>query len=267
MIYLKTRDEIELIRESCLLVSKTLAHVAKYIQPGITTRELDKLAETFILNNGGYPAFLGYEGFPNTLCVSVNDVVVHGLPSEYKIKEGDIVSVDCGVKKDGFCGDACYTFLIGDVSDEKRNLCKTTIEALYKGIKQAVEGNRLGAIGNAVQKHAEDADYTVVREMVGHGIGRNLHEDPEVRNYGKPWRGDKLVSGMVLAIEPMINAGKRKIYQMEDGWTIKTLDGRPSAHYEHTVVVGFERAEILSNFELVEKEIMKNNCLWQNSLQ
>ncbi len=267
MIYLKTRDEIELIRESCLLVSKTLALVAKNIQPGITTKELGRKAEAFIKKNGGYPAFLGYEGFPNTLCISVNNEVVHGIPSGYKIQEGDIVSVDCGVKKDGFYGDACYTFLVMGVSDEKKRLCNITREALYKGIKEAVEGNRVGAIGNAVQEHAEKAGFSVVREMVGHGIGKNLHEEPEVRNYGKRWRGKKLVAGMVIAIEPMINAGGRKIYQSDDGWTIKTEDGKPAAHYEHTVAVGFEKAEILSNFDIIEKEINKNIYLWQNSLQ
>jgi methionyl aminopeptidase len=267
MIYLKTRDEIESIRESCLIVCKTLARVAKHIRPGITTIELDKLAETFIYNNGGRPAFLGYDGFPNSLCISINDVVVHGIPSMHSIKEGDVVSVDCGVEKEGYYGDACYTFLVGQVNDEKRMLCKTTKEALYKGIDKATEGNRVGAIGNAIQSHAEDAGYSVVKEMTGHGIGRNLHEDPEIRNYGRSWNGKKLISGMVLAIEPMINAGKRKIYQLNDGWTIKTLDGRPSAHYEHTIAVGFERAEILSDFNLIENEIKKNKYLWQNSLQ
>ena len=267
MIYLKTKAEINQIRRSCLLVSKTLARVAEIIQPGITTLELDQIAETFIRNNDAVPAFKGYHGFPNTLCISVNDVVVHGIPSEYKIQDGDIVSVDCGVKQNGFFGDACYTFLVGNVNEEKRKLCKTTKEALYKGIEKAVEGNKVGAIGNAVQKHAERSGYSVVREMVGHGIGKDLHEEPEVRNYGKPWRGAKLTEGMVLAIEPMINGGNRNIYQMDDGWTIKTEDGKASAHYEHTVVVGFETADILSDFDLIEKQVNKNNYLWQNSLQ
>jgi methionyl aminopeptidase len=267
VIYLKTREEIELVRNSCLLVSKTLAQVAKNIQPGITTIKLDQIAEAFIKMNDGFPAFLGYQEFPNTLCISVNDEVVHGIPSDYIIKDGDIVSVDCGVKKDGFYGDSCFTFMVGNVSDEKRDLCGKTLDALNKGIEKAIEGNFLGAIGNAVQKCAEKAGYSVVREMVGHGIGRNLHEDPKVRNYGKPWRGEKLVSGMVLAIEPMINAGSRKIYQQNDGWTIKTFDGRPSAHYEHTVAVGFEGAEILSTFKFIEQELKKNKFLWQNSLQ
>jgi methionyl aminopeptidase len=267
VIFLKTKEEVELIRNSCLLVSKTLARVAKNIQPGITTMELDQIAEAFIKKNGGYPAFLGYLGFPNSLCISVNDVVVHGIPSETKIQDGDLVSVDCGVEMDGFFGDSCYTFLVGNVSDEKIMLSKNTFDALYMSIERAIEGNFLGAIGNAVQKHAEKAGYSVVREIVGHGIGRNLHEDPEVPNYGRPWKGEKLIAGMVLAIEPMINAGSRKIYQQDDGWTIRTFDGRPSAHFEHTVAVGFEGAEILSTFEFVEKEIKNNRFLWQNSLQ
>lgn len=267
MICLKTREEIELIRESCLLVSQALALVASVIKPGLRTIDLDRLVEEFIKKNEGYPAFLGYQGFPNTLCISVNDTVVHGIPSEYKIQDGDIVSVDCGVKKNGFFGDSCYTFLVGDVSDEKAKLCRITREALYLGIEKAVEGNRLGSIGHAVQTHCEQAGFSVVREIVGHGIGRNLHEDPDVKNYGKYWRGEKLVSGMVLAIEPMINAGKRNIYQLNDKWTIKTFDGRPSAHYEHTIAVGFEKADILSNFDFIEKEISRNKYLWQNSLR
>lgn len=267
MIYLKTREEIELIRNSCLLVSKTLAQVARFIQPGVTTFELDQMAETFIKKNGGYPAFLGYQGFPNSLCISINDEVVHGIPSERRISDGDIVSVDCGVELGGFFGDSCYTFLVGNITDEKKLLCKTTYEALHLGIEKAIEGNFLGAIGDTIQKHVEGNGYSVVREMVGHGLGRKLHEDPEVPNYGKPWKGQKLTEGMVLAIEPMINAGTRKIYQQKNGWTIRTFDGRPSAHYEHTIAVGYERADILSTFEFVEKEIEKNSFLWQNRLQ
>ena len=266
MIYLKTKEEIELIRESCLLVGKTLAHVAGKIQPGVTTLWLDQLAETFIRNNGGVPAFLNYEGFPNSLCISVNDTVVHGIPSNYSIQNGDLISIDCGVLKNGFYGDSCYTFLVGEVSEEKINLCKITKECLFLGIDNAIAGNRLGAIGNAIQVHAENAGYSVVRELVGHGIGKSLHEDPQVKNYGKPRQGKKLISGMVIAIEPMINLGKRKIFQQEDGWTIKTLDGKPSAHYEHTVVVGENGAEVLSTFNFIEKEIEKNKFLWQNSL-
>ncbi len=265
MIYLKTKEEIKLIRESSLLVSKTLALVASKIQPEISTLELDRLAEAFIRNNGGVPAFLGFQGFPGTLCISVNDDVVHGIPSEYKIKDGDIVSVDCGVLKNGFYGDSCYTFQIGDVSEQKKLLCKITKEALTLGIEQAVEGNRLGTIGNAIQKYAETFGFSVVREFTGHGIGRDLHEAPEIRNYGKPWRGDKLLSGMVIAIEPMVNGGNRKIYQLKDGWTVKTIDGKPSAHFEHTVLVGKNKAEVLSTFEIIEEQIEKNTFLWQNS--
>lgn len=267
MIYLKTKEEIEFIRESCLLVSKTLALVAKNIKPGISTIELDRLAEEFIRLNDGYPAFLNYRGFPNTLCISVNDTVVHGIPNDYKIKEDDIISVDCGVKKEDFFGDACYTFLMNNVSDEKKKLCRITKEALYKGIDKALEGNRLGAIGNAIQEHVENAGYSVVRELVGHGIGKELHEKPEVKNYGSKWRGKKLITGMVIAIEPMINLGNRGILISNDGWTIKTIDHKPSAHYEHTVVVNFESADILSNFDIIEKEVKKNRYLWQNSLQ
>jgi methionyl aminopeptidase len=267
VVFLKTKEEVELIRESCLLVGKTLARVAKEIQPGISTLELDKVAETFIRNNGGYPAFLGYQGFPNSLCISVNDAVVHGIPSGQKIKDGDLVSVDCGVNIGGFFGDSCYTFLVGDVSEEKKKLCKTTHEALYKGIEKATEGNFTGTIGNAVQTHAEKAGFSVVREIVGHGVGRQLHEDPDVPNFGKPWNGRKLIAGMVLAIEPMINAGTRKIFQQDDGWTIRTYDGRPSAHFEHTIVVGFEGPEILSTFKFVEEETRNNRFLWQSSLQ
>jgi methionyl aminopeptidase len=267
VVFLKTKEEIELIRNSCLLVGKTLARVARNIQPGITTLELDRIAETFIKNDGGYPAFLGYQGFPNSLCISINDVVVHGIPSGTKIQDGDLVSVDCGVKKDGFFGDSCYSFLVGNVSDEKKLLCKTTYDALYKGIGKAIEGNYLGAIGNAIQESVENAGYSIVREIVGHGVGRQLHEDPEVPNYGKPWRGGKLIAGMVLAIEPMINAGSRKIFRQDDGWTIRTFDGSTSAHFEHTIVVGFEEPEILSTFKFVEEEIKNNRFLWQNSLQ
>lgn len=266
MIYLKTRDEIKLIRESCLLVGKTLARVASKIRPGVTTVELDQTAETFIRNNDAEPAFKGYGGFPATLCISVNDEVVHGIPSTYKIQDGDMVSVDCGVLKNGFYGDSCYTFLVGNVSEQKKRLCTITKEALNLGIKQATTGNRVGAIGKAVQSFAEKNGYAVVREFTGHGIGRNLHEDPDVKNYGKSWRGAKLIEGMVIAIEPMINYGSKKIYQLDDGWTIKTYDGKPSAHFEHTVAVKNGKADVLSTFKFIENEIVKNKFLWQNNL-
>lgn len=266
MIYLKTKEESRLIRESSFLVSKTLALVASKIQPGVTTLELDYQAETFIRNFDGIPAFLGFQGFPNTLCISVNDEVVHGLPSDYKIQDGDIVSVDCGVLKNGFYGDACHTFQVGNVSEQKKLLCKIAKEALTLGVTKAVEGNRLGTLGNAIQKHVENSGFSIVRELTGHGIGKSLHEEPKVPNYGRSWRGDKLIAGMVIAVEPMINAGCRKICQLEDGWTVKTIDGKPSAHFEQTVLVGKNKAEVLSTFEIIEEQIEKNNFLWQNSL-
>jgi methionyl aminopeptidase len=236
MIYLKTPEEIALLRKSNVLVGKTLAEVAKAIKVGITTLELDKIAEDFIRSNGALPGFLGYHGFPNTLCVSVNDQVVHGIPSNYALKEGDIVSVDCGTIIDGFYGDSAYTFCVGEVDPKVKKLLDTTKEALYKGIQQAVHGNRLGDVGYAIQQHCQAAGFSVVREMVGHGIGRNMHEDPEVPNYGKRGQGIQLREGMVIAIEPMINMGNRGILVEKDGWTIRTIDRKPSAHFEHTVV-------------------------------
>lgn len=267
MICLKTREEIERIRKSCLLVSQTLALVAGNIQPGITTIKLNQKAEAFIKKNGGNPAFLGYNGFPYALCISVNDTVVHGIPNEYRIQDGDIVSVDCGVEKNGFFGDACYTFLVGNVTNKKKQLCKTTLEALTIGIGKAVEGNFTGAIGRSVQNYVEGKGYSVVKELSGHGIGRKLHEQPDIPNYGRQYRGEKMIAGMVIAIEPIINEGGRKIYQGQDGWMIKTLDKSPSAHYEHTVAVGFEKPDVLSTFDFIDFEIENNRYLWQNSLQ
>ena len=253
MIYLKTDEEIELMRVSNLLVAKALGEVAKAIQPGVSTLELDKIAESFIRDNGGIPAFLNYQGFPNTLCTSVNEHVVHGIPNADALREGDIVSVDCGVLLNEFYGDSAYTFAIGEVKPEVRALLSATKEALYNGIEQAVENNRLGDIGFAVQSHSEKLGYSVVREMVGHGIGRNLHEAPEVPNYGRKGNGTKLKSGMVIAIEPMINLGKRQIVQEKDGWTIRTGDRKVSAHYEHTVAIRKGKADILSSFKFVEE--------------
>jgi len=253
MIYLKTDEEIELMRVSNLIVSRTLAEIAKNIKPGVTTLQLDKIADTFIRDHGAVPTFLGYEGFPNSLCISVNDQVVHGVPSDYELKEGDIVSVDCGAEKDGFHGDSCYTFCVGEVSEEVQKLLKTTKEALYEGIKNAVEGKRVGDISYAIQTYCEDRGYSVVRKMVGHGIGREMHEDPEVPNFGKRGNGPKLKSGMTLAIEPMINLGKHDIYIEQDGWTTRTRDKKPSAHFEHTVVIRKGQADILSTFEYIEK--------------
>ncbi len=257
MLIYKSETEIEIIRRNNLLVSRTLAEVGKLIKPGVTTLELDKRAEEFIRDNGAVPGFLGYGGYPNTLCTSVNDQVVHGIPSDYVLKDGDIVSVDCGTYMEGYYGDTAYTFPVGEVSDEVKMLMRTTKESLFKGIEKAKEGNRVGDIGNAVQVHAEDAGYSVVREMVGHGLGKSMHEAPEVPNYGKRGRGVLLKKGLVICIEPMINMGTKQIKQDNDGWTIRTIDGKPSAHYELAVVVDKGKAEILSTFEYIE-EITKN---------
>ncbi len=253
MLVYKSEEEIEIIRRNNLLVSKTLAEVAKLIKPGVTTLELDKRAEEYIRDNGAVPGFLGYGGYPNTLCTSVNDQVVHGIPSDYVLKNGDIVSVDCGTFMDGYYGDTAYTFPVGEVSEEAMNLLKVTKESLFKGIENAVVGKRIGDVGNAVQVHAENAGYSVVREMVGHGLGKNMHEAPEVPNYGKRGRGVLLKEGLVLCIEPMINMGSKYIRQENDGWTIKTIDGKPSAHYELAVVVNKGKADILSTFDYIEE--------------
>ncbi|MGQ1786938.1 MULTISPECIES: type I methionyl aminopeptidase [unclassified Saccharicrinis] len=253
MIYLKTDEEIELLRQSNMLVAKTLGEVAKLIKPGVTTLELDKVAEEFIRDNGGIPGFLDYQGYPNTLCTSVNEQVVHGIPNNKPLENGDIVSVDCGVLKNEFYGDSAYTFEVGEVSQEKKDLLTTTKESLYKGIENAVAGKRLGDIGYAIQQHSEARGYSVVREMVGHGVGRNLHEAPEVPNYGRRGNGTLLKPGMVIAIEPMINLGKRNIVQENDGWTIRTIDKKVSAHFEHSVAVGKNEADILSSFKFVEE--------------
>ena len=255
MIYYKKEEEIDLIRESSLLVAKTHAEIAGLIKPGITTLALDKIAEEFIMDNGGIPAFKGYSGFPNTLCVSPNDQVVHGIPNDKSLKDGEILSVDCGVVMNGYFGDSAFTYEVGEVDAETKQLLKVTKESLYKGIEMAVSGNRIGDIGYAVQKHAESFGYGVVRELVGHGVGKNLHEAPEVPNYGRKGRGIKLQEGLVIAIEPMINMGTRKILQHNDGWTITTIDNKPSAHFEHTIVVRKGKAEILSSFEEIEKKI------------
>ncbi len=258
MIFLKTNEEIELIRESSRLVGKTLAEVAKLIQPGVNTLTLDKRAEEFIRDNNAIPGFLGYSGFPNTLCISVNSQVVHGIPSNYELKEGDIVSVDCGVLKNGFFGDSAYTFAVGEISEEHKKLLRVTKESLYLGIKQAVDGKRVGDIGFAVQQHCESNNLSVVRELVGHGVGRNLHESPEVPNYGKRGQGPKLRKGMVIAIEPMVNLGTRQIIFERDGWTTHTKDHKYSAHFEHTIAVGATEADILSTFEYVEEVLGEN---------
>ncbi len=253
MIYLKTDEEIELLRESNTIVAKALAEVAKVIKPGITTLDLDKIAEEYIRDNGGIPGFLDYQGFPNSLCTSVNDQVVHGIPNNKPLQEGDIVSVDCGVLKNGFYGDSAYTFMVGEVDPNVKNLLLATRESLYKGIEQAVVGNRIGDIGYAVQQYTEALGYSVVREMVGHGVGKNLHESPEVPNYGRRGTGPLLKEGMVIAIEPMINLGKRNIVQENDGWTIRTIDKMPSAHFEHTVAIRKNGVDVLSSFNFIEE--------------
>ena len=253
MIFIKTQEEVELIRKSSLLVAKAHAEVAKMIQPGVTTLQLDKRAEEFIRDNGGIPAFKDYNGFPNTLCVSPNEQIVHGIPNNKALEDGTILSVDCGVLMNGFYGDSAYTYSIGEIDEDSKMLLKITKESLYKGIEQAVEGKRVGDISFAVQQHAESNGYGVVRELVGHGVGESLHESPEVPNYGKRGNGPKLKDGMVIAIEPMINMGERRIKQHNDGWTITTLDNKPSAHFEHTIAIRKGKADILSSFEDIEK--------------
>ena len=257
MLYLKTDEEIGLLRESNMLVSRTLAEIASIIRPGITTLYLDRIAEEFIRDNGATPAFKGYGGFPNTLCTSVNDEVVHGIPSDYVLREGDILSVDCGVILNGWYGDSAYTFPVGEIKEEVRRLLDYTRAALEEGVKEAVAGNRIGDISNAVQTKAESGGFSVVRELVGHGLGRKLHEQPEVANWGKKGTGQKMEKGLVICIEPMINAGKKETLQMRDGWTIKTIDGRPSAHFEYAVAVDKGEADILSTFKFVEEVLNK----------
>ena len=256
-LFYKTKDEIELIRESSLLVGKTLAEIAKVIKPGVTTLSLDKIADEFINDNHAKAAFKGFSGFPNSLCISVNSHVVHGIPSKYELRDGDIVSVDCGVLKNDFYGDSAYTFAIGEVKPEILKLLQITKESLYNAIDVAIVGKRLGDIGEAVQTLAESNGFSIVRELVGHGIGRNLHEAPEVPNYGKKGTGLKLQEGLVIAIEPMINLGKKAITQEKDGWTIRTADNMPSAHFEHTIAIGKDKADILSSFDYIE-EVLKN---------
>ncbi len=253
MIYLKTDEEIELMRASNRLVGMTLGEIAKWIQPGVATLKLDKIAEEFIRDHGGVPGFKGYGGFPYTLCISENDKVVHGFPSSFELRDGDIISVDCGVVLNGFNGDSAYTFPVGDVSEDVLRLLKTTKESLYLGIESALAGKRVGDIGSTIQDYCEKHGYSVVRELCGHGIGKKLHEDPEVPNYGKRGTGPILKPGMCIAIEPMINMGSKNIHMEKDGWTIRTRDRKPSAHFEHTIAITNERPEILSTFEFIEQ--------------
>lgn len=258
-IFLKTEDEITLMREANLLVGKTLAEVGRHIKPGVTTLQLDRIADEFIRDHGATPTFKGFPNpyggpFPGSICTSVNDVVVHGVPSDKDVlKEGDIISIDCGTLLNGFNGDSCYTFCVGEISDEVRRLLKVTKESLYKGIEKAVAGNHVGDIGCAVQDYCTDARYGVVRELTGHGIGRKMHEDPQVPNYGRRGNGVLLKAGMCIAIEPMITMGARNIYMMPDRWSIRTRDGKPAAHFEHTMAIRKGKAEILSSFEEIER--------------
>lgn len=251
MIIQKTREEIELMRESALLVSKTLGMIAKEIKPGVTTLHLDKLAEEFIRDHDAVPGFLGLYGCPSSILTSVNDQVVHGLPTNRPIEEGDVVSVDCGVLKNEFYGDHAYTFEIGEVAPETKKLLQVTKESLYVGIREFKIGNRVEDVGNAIQKYTEAHGYGVVRELVGHGLGRKMHEDPEMPNYGKRGRGKLFVEGMVVAIEPMINLGTKNIKQLKDGWTIVTADRKPSAHFEHDVALIDGKPELLSTFAYI----------------
>ena len=260
MIFLKTEDEIELLRQSNQLVGRTLAEVAKVVKPGVTTRELDKVAEEFIRDHGATPTFKGFpnqygEPFPASICTSVNEQVVHGIPGDIVLKEGDIVSVDCGTYMNGFCGDSAYTFCVGEVDEEIRNLLKVTKEALYIGIQNAVQGKRIGDIGYAIQQYCESHSYGVVREFVGHGIGKNMHEDPQVPNYGKRGYGPLMKRGLCIAIEPMITLGDRQVIMERDGWTVRTRDRKCAAHFEHTVAVGAGEADILSSFKFIEEDL------------
>jgi methionyl aminopeptidase len=257
MIIYKTREEIELLRLSNMMVARTHAEIASMILPGTKTIDIDKRAEEFIRDNGGVPGFLDYHGYPNSLCISVNDAVVHGIPNEYELKEGDIVSVDCGVYMNGFHGDSAYTFAVGLISEDKQKLLDVTKASLYLGIEAAKVGNRIGDIGYAVQQYAEKNGFSVVRELVGHGVGRDLHERPEVPNYGRRGRGPLIKEGMTIAIEPMINAGSKHVLQEADGWTIRTKDGKPSAHFEHSIAIIDGKAELLSDFRIIEEQINK----------
>jgi methionyl aminopeptidase len=254
MVKPKTEDEIELLRENAIIVSKTLAEVGRHVAPGVTTKALNAIADDFIRSHGAVPSFLGYEGFPAALCMSVNDTVVHGFPSDYVLKEGDVVSVDCGTQYKGYQGDSAYTFPVGEVDAETRKLLDATKASLYKGIEAAVAGNRTGDIGHAVQSYVEPLGFSVVRELEGHGLGREMHEQPGVPNYGRRGKGTVLLAGMVICIEPMINAGGKSVYLDRNGWAVRTSDHRKSAHYELTVVVRRGHAEQLSTFDFIEKD-------------
>jgi methionyl aminopeptidase len=257
MLYLKTDEEVGLLKESNMLVSRTLGEIATYIKPGVTTLYLDTIAETYIRDHDAVPAFKGYGGFPNTLCTSVNDEVVHGIPSGYTLKEGDIISVDCGVILNDMYGDSAFTFAVGEISPELKKLLEYTRASLEEGVLAATAGNRIGDISAAVQTKAESGGFSVVRELVGHGLGKKLHEPPEVPNFGKKGTGPKMEKGLVICIEPMINLGRKETMQMNDGWTIKTADGKPSAHFEYAVAIDKGKADVLTTFEFIEEVLNK----------
>jgi len=250
-IILKTAEEIEFMRAANRLVGMTLGELSKHIKPGITTLQLDKIADEFIRDHGAIPSFLGYGGFPNSICTSVNEHVVHGIPNNIPLQEGDVISVDCGTQLNGFCGDSAYTFCVGDVDTQVKKLLEVTKESLYKGIEQAQEGKRIGDIGYTIQQYCESNGYSVVRDLVGHGIGRHMHEAPEVPNYGRRGTGPMIQNGMCIAIEPMINMGGKKVIFEDDGWTVRTKDRKPSAHFEHTIAIVNGKADILSTFEFI----------------
>ena len=253
MIYIKTAEEIDGMRKACDLVSQTLAEVAKWVTPGVTTRKLDNVAREFILDNGGKPACLGYQGFPGTLCIEVNETVVHGFPSGYALREGDIIGTDCVVELNGFNGDSCYTFTVGEVDDKVKRLLYYTKSALYKGIDAAKAGKRIGDISNVIQTYCEKAGYSIVREMCGHGIGKSMHEEPEVPNFGRKGIGPVLKPGMCIAIEPMINMGSKNVVFEQNGWECRTRDRKPSAHFEHTILITENMPEILTTFKYIEE--------------
>jgi methionyl aminopeptidase len=254
MIFYKTKDEIDLIKKSALVLGKAHGEVAKLIKPGVKTKDLDKIAEEYIKDNNGYPSFKGYNNFPASLCISINDEVVHGIPGNYELKDGDVVSIDCGVCLNGFHSDSAYTYAVNTNSEEVKRLLQITKDSLYVGISQVKVGNRIGDVSYAIQDYVEKNKFSVIRELVGHGLGKNLHEEPQVPNFGKRGRGIVLKDGLVIAIEPMVNMGKRNITQANDGWTIRTADKKPSAHFEHTVAIVDGKCEILTTFEYIEKD-------------
>lgn len=260
---IKTEEDYYFLKQSSLLVGKTLGEVTNHIRPGVPLFLLDKIAENYIRDNGGDPAFKNYRGYPSTLCISLNEVVVHGIPTTIEIKEGDIISIDCGVKINKYYGDYAYTFIVGDTTENRKKLVEVTFNSLQLGISKACTGNKTGDIGNIIQNYVEKFGFSVVRELVGHGIGKSLHDKPEVPNYGSRGKGELLTENMVICIEPMINLGKKEVYQLDDGWTIKTKDHQASAHFEHTVIVKRDQPEVISTYEFIEKN--KKNNIWLNS--